>query len=51
VEGLDGDNMVAPSVTSRNNTEAVFSVRGRCRGYIKDTANRLLDLEFEDLKS
>jgi hypothetical protein len=43
MEGLDGDHMVTPDVTSRNNRGgAVFSVRGRCRRSITDTANRLL---------
>jgi hypothetical protein len=34
MDGLDGDNMLTPTVTSRNSKGAVFSVRGRCRRFI-----------------
>jgi hypothetical protein len=44
MDGLDGDHVVTPTVTSRNNRGAVFSVRGRCRRFVTDTANRLLGL-------
>jgi hypothetical protein len=43
MDGLDGDHVV-PTVTSRNNRRVVFSVLGRCRNFITDTANRLLGL-------
>jgi hypothetical protein len=33
-----------PNVTSRNNRVAVFSVHGRCRKFVTDTAHRLLGL-------
>jgi hypothetical protein len=33
-----------PTVTSWNNRRAVFSVHGRCRRFITDTAHRLLGL-------
>jgi hypothetical protein len=46
MDGLDGDHVVTPSVTSRNNRGAVFSVRDRCRSFITGTANRLLGLEM-----
>jgi hypothetical protein len=38
-----------PNVTSRNNRGAVFSVRGRCRRLIRDTASRLLGLGMRRL--
>jgi hypothetical protein len=41
MDGLDGDHVVTPTVTSRNNRGAVFSVRCRCRRFITDTANHL----------
>jgi hypothetical protein len=44
MDGLDGDHAVTPTVTSHNNRGAVFSVRGRCRKFLIDTANRLLGL-------
>jgi hypothetical protein len=34
MDGLDGDHVVTPTVTSRNNRGAVFSVRGRCHKFI-----------------
>jgi hypothetical protein len=49
---LDGDHVVTPNVTSRNNRGAVFSVLSRCRRIIIDTANCLLGVKtwrFEDL--
>jgi hypothetical protein len=52
MDGLDGDHVVTPTVMSRNNRGAVFSVRDRCRRLITDMANRLLGVEiwrFEDL--
>jgi hypothetical protein len=51
MDGLDGDLVVTPTATSRNNRRAVFSVRGRCRRFITDTTNRLLGVEMEDLKT
>jgi hypothetical protein len=54
MDGLDGDRVVTPTMTSRNNTGAVFSVRGRCRIFITDMANRLLGAgtwRFEDLRT
>jgi hypothetical protein len=54
MDGLDGDHVVTPTVTSRNNRGALFSVCGRCFRFIIDKANRLLGVEtwrFEDLKT
>jgi hypothetical protein len=33
MDGLDGNHIVTPTVTSRNRG-AVFSVRGRCRSFV-----------------
>jgi hypothetical protein len=38
------DRVVTPTMISRNNRRAVFSVRGRCRRFITDTSYRLLGL-------
>jgi hypothetical protein len=50
MDGLVGDNVVTPITTSDNNRGAVFSVRGRCRRFITDTINRLLDLDLKSCK-
>jgi hypothetical protein len=49
MDGLDGDHMVTPTATSRNNRGAVFFVRGLCRGFITDNGKPLTGLE--DLKT
>jgi hypothetical protein len=54
MDGLDGDHVVIPTVTSRNNRGAVFSVPGQCRRSITDTENRLIGLgiwRLGDLKT
>jgi hypothetical protein len=50
MDGLDGDHVVTPTMTSHSNEGDVFSVRGRCRRFITDTANRLLDLGCGNFK-
>jgi hypothetical protein len=44
----NGGSCVFYAVTSSNNRGAVFSVRGRCRSFITDKENRLLDLWATD---
>jgi hypothetical protein len=34
MDGLVRDHVVTPTVTSGNNSGAVFSARGRCRSFI-----------------
>jgi hypothetical protein len=46
MDGLDGDHVVIPTVTSRNNGGAVFSVRSRCLRFTTRTANHLLDFHL-----
>jgi hypothetical protein len=43
MDGLGGDDVVTPTVTSRNNRRAMFPMRGRCRSFVTDTANLFLD--------